>query len=126
MEWMVASLVLDEGDGGCSAVRTRRGAGDGRTASATRADYAAAAVAVLTGSGHQGKVHDLSGDVAWSFPELTAVTGREIMYKNVSSDEHLGTLLAAGVPPALAEVFVANYRAIAEGGLSATQATCTA
>jgi NAD(P)H dehydrogenase (quinone) len=65
-------------------------------------------------------VHDLSGDVAWSFPELTAVTGREIMYKNVSSDEHLGTLLAASVPPALAEVFVANYRAIAEGGFSAT------
>jgi NAD(P)H dehydrogenase (quinone) len=99
-------------------------AGDGRTASATHADYAAAAVAVLTGEGHQGKVYELSGDVAWSFPELaaelTAATGREITYKNVSSGEHLKTLLATGVPPALAEVFVANYRAIAEGGFSAT------
>ncbi len=37
-------------------------AGDGRIAAATRADYAAAAVAVLTGSGHENKVYELAGD----------------------------------------------------------------
>ncbi len=41
-------------------------AGEGRVASAARADYAAAAVAVLTGAGHEGKAYELSGDVAWS------------------------------------------------------------
>ncbi|NUW47096.1 KR domain-containing protein, partial [Nonomuraea rhodomycinica] len=42
-------------------------AGDGLVASAARADYAAAAVAVLTGEGHENKAFELSGDVAWSF-----------------------------------------------------------
>ncbi|CAM5618453.1 hypothetical protein SANTM175S_04664 [Streptomyces antimycoticus] len=41
-------------------------AGEGRVASASRADYAAAAVAVLTGEGHEGKAYELSGDTAWS------------------------------------------------------------
>ena len=48
-------------------------AGTGRVASATRADYAAAAVAVLTGHGHENKVYELGGDVAWSYAELAAV-----------------------------------------------------
>jgi NAD(P)H dehydrogenase (quinone) len=39
-------------------------AGQGRVASATRADLAAAAVAVLTGDGHENKVYELSGDLA--------------------------------------------------------------
>ena len=46
--------------------------GQGRVASATHADYAAAAVAVLTGDGHEGKVYELSGYEAWSMPELAA------------------------------------------------------
>src|SRR6185503_15447559 len=45
-------------------------AGDGRIASAARADFAAAAATVLTGEGHENRVYELSGDIAWSFPEL--------------------------------------------------------
>jgi NAD(P)H dehydrogenase (quinone) len=99
-------------------------AGEGRTASATHADYAAAAVAVLTGEGHEDKVYELTGDVAWSFPELdaelTSATGREIGYRNQSYEEHLDLVLATGVPRMLAEVYVANYRAIAEGRFAST------
>jgi NAD(P)H dehydrogenase (quinone) len=38
-------------------------AGDGKVASASRADYADAAVAALTGEGHEGKSYELAGDV---------------------------------------------------------------
>ncbi len=61
-------------------------AGEGRIASASRADYAAAAAAVLTGPAeeHLNKVYELSGDTAWSFAEyaaeVAARSGREVTY----------------------------------------------
>lgn len=66
-------------------------AGTGRVASATRADFAAGAAAVLLGEGHEGKVYELSGDSAWTFDELAAaaseVVGREVVYRSVEADE---------------------------------------
>ena len=98
--------------------------GDGRNASATRADLAAAAVAVLTGAGHENKVYELTGDTAWSFAELAAeiskASGRPVSYHNVSPEEQFDMVLAAGVPRRQAEVFIANYVAIAAGQLAAT------
>jgi NAD(P)H dehydrogenase (quinone) len=57
-----------------AATGTLIGTGEGRAASATHADLAAAAVAVLTGDGHEGKVYELGGDVSWSLPDLAGVT----------------------------------------------------
>ncbi len=37
-------------------------AGNGRIAGALHEDYAQAAVAVLTGTGHEGKIYELAGD----------------------------------------------------------------
>lgn len=48
----------------------------GRVASASRADYAAAAVAVLTGEGHENATYELSGDEAWGFAEYAAELSR--------------------------------------------------
>jgi NAD(P)H dehydrogenase (quinone) len=97
-------------------------AGQGRVASATRADLAAAAVAA--GDGHENKVYELSGDVAWSLPELVAelskAAGREISYENVTPERHHEMLIAAGLPPIAADVFVDTYRGIAEGQLAET------
>ena len=63
-------------------------AGEGRVASATRADYAEAAAAVLAGEGHEGKVYEFSGDNAWDYNELAAtiadVTGTPCSYKRWS------------------------------------------
>jgi NAD(P)H dehydrogenase (quinone) len=99
-------------------------AGHGRTATATHADLAAAAVAVLTGEGHENTVYELTGDTAWSSPELaTAIStasGRQISYREVSPEEHLELLLADGVPRMYADVFIATYAAIAAGDLAAT------
>jgi NAD(P)H dehydrogenase (quinone) len=99
-------------------------AGDGRVASATRADYAAAAVAVLTTGGHEGTVYELSGDTAWSYPELAAevsrISGREVSYRNLTADEHRAALIEAGLPEPAADVYVSFDRDIERGALADT------
>ena len=97
-------------------------AGTGRVASATRADYAAAAVAVLTGEGHENKTYELGGDVAWSYTELAELlskaTGQEIIYQAVSPAEHDELLVAAGIPRIAADLFADTYAGIADGQLA--------
>ncbi|MEV6161146.1 SDR family oxidoreductase [Streptomyces sp. NPDC052052] len=99
-------------------------AGDGRIASATRADFAAAAAAVLTGEGHLGKAYELSGDVAWSLAEYAAVvaeaTGKEIAYQNVPASAHQEILVGAGVPEGFAAILVDVDAAIERGLLAGT------
>ncbi|MER6138904.1 SDR family oxidoreductase [Streptomyces sparsogenes] len=99
-------------------------AGGGRVASAARADYAAAAVEVLTGEGHEGKVYELSGDTAWSFEEYAAEiarqTGKEIAYGPVPTETHKTILTGAGLPEPFAEILVDVDAAIARGRLAAT------
>ncbi|MFD5282058.1 SDR family oxidoreductase [Streptomyces rubrogriseus] len=96
-------------------------AGEGRISSASRADYAAAAVAVLTGEGHENTSYELGGDEAWSFAEYAAElsrrTGREIAYKPVSVEDYTAILTGAGVPGPLADVFAGVDAAIAKGEL---------
>ncbi|MFE3073163.1 NmrA family NAD(P)-binding protein [Streptomyces sp. NPDC059247] len=99
-------------------------AGEGRIASAARADYAAAAAAVLTGPAgeHLNRAYELSGDTAWSLAEyaaeIAARTGREIAYAAVSAEEHLAVLTGAGVPPSFAEILVDVDRAVERGALA--------
>ncbi|MBD0707136.1 MULTISPECIES: SDR family oxidoreductase [unclassified Streptomyces] len=99
-------------------------AGEGRIASATRADYAAAAAAVLTGPAeeHLNRAYELSGDTAWSFAEyaaeIAARSGREITYRNVPAQAHLEILTGAGLPAAFAEILVDVDRAVEHGALA--------
>ncbi|MFI6861874.1 SDR family oxidoreductase [Streptomyces sp. NPDC050421] len=99
-------------------------AGEGRVASATRADYAAAAAAVLTGEGHLGKAYELSGDVAWSLTEYAAevakASGKEIAYKNVPAAVHQEILVGAGVPEGFAAILVGVDEGIRRGLLAHT------
>ncbi|MGX1885485.1 SDR family oxidoreductase [Streptomyces sp. NPDC055287] len=99
-------------------------AGEGRVASASRADYAAAAVTVLTGEGHEGMAYELSGDTAWSFAdyaaELTRQSGRDIAYANVPAAQHLAILTGAGVPAPLAAILVDVNTAVERGMLART------
>ncbi|WP_407839450.1 SDR family oxidoreductase [Streptomyces sp. DSM 116496] len=99
-------------------------ANEGRVASAARADYAAAAAAVVTGEGHLGRAYELSGDVAWSFAEYAAAvaqaTGREIAYNAVTPEAHLSVLTGAGVPAPFAEILVDVDLAIERGRLAGT------
>ncbi len=99
-------------------------AGDGRVASAARADFAAAAVAVLTGDGHENAVHELTGDTAWSFPELaaeiSAVAGRPVTYRDLDQEAFQQHLTGLGTPAEVAGFVAALEQNIAAGTLAHT------
>lgn len=82
-------------------------AGEGQLSLATRADYAAAAVAVLTGEGHAGKTYELAGDVAITLADLAAElsrqTGKTLPYVNLPEAEFAAILKGAGLPDVFAE-----------------------
>jgi NAD(P)H dehydrogenase (quinone) len=75
--------------------------GDGLVSSASRKDYADAAAVVLTTHGHEGKIYELSGDVAWSQDELAAtlaeITGTKVTYAPVTTEQHADILRSAGL-----------------------------
>ena len=100
-------------------------AGEGRIASASRADYAAAAAVVLTTDGHDGRAYELSGDRAWTLAEyaaeLSRQSGREVAYHDVPAEVYQGILVGAGVPEPMAGILVdvdvsAIRRGLLEGG----------
>ncbi|MGW4319414.1 SDR family oxidoreductase [Streptomyces sp. BBFR109] len=96
-------------------------AGAGRLSSASRADYAAAAVAVLTGEGHENRTYELGGDVAWGFAEFAAElsrqTGKEIAYRQVSVEDFQGILVGAGLPEPVAAIIAGVDASIEKGEL---------
>lgn len=67
---------------------------------AARADYAAAAAAVLTGAGHENKTYELAGD-GFTMDELAAeiskVTGTTVVAKYVPVADLVAALEAAGL-----------------------------
>lgn len=83
-------------------------AGTGRIAAAARADYADAAVAVLTGTGHDGQTYELAGDTGFTLADLAAElsrqTGRDIPYRNLSAPDYAAALVGAGLPAPVAEM----------------------
>ncbi len=99
-------------------------AGDGRISAATRADYADAAAAVLLGAGQAGEVYELGGDEAFTFAELAAVvsdvTGREVRYADLPMADHIGALVAAGLPEEFAAALADYDRGAANGDLVVT------
>ncbi|WP_434594878.1 SDR family oxidoreductase [Streptomyces sp. A5-4] len=101
-------------------------AGEGRVASAGRADFAAAAAAVLAGDreAHVGRAYELSGDASWSFGEYAAevakASGKAVSYNAVPAAEHQRILVAAGLPEGFATLLVDVDKAIARGLLAGT------
>ena len=90
---------------------------DGRFASASRADYAAAAAAVLTQPVSRSKTYELAGDQSFSMTELASEVsrqiGREIPYRNLSGEEYAAVLLGLGLPQGVIDVIVdADAKAI--------------
>jgi NAD(P)H dehydrogenase (quinone) len=94
---------------------------DGRVSAATRADYAAAAAAVLAGGDHDGAVYELGGDHAFTLADFAAavarVSGREVVYRDLSVEDYTAALVAAGLPEGYAAVLADSDRGIAEGAL---------
>ena len=96
-------------------------AGDGRVSSAPRADYADAAVAVLTGEGHEGKTYELAGDTSYTLSdfaaEISRQSGKDIGYKNLQQEEYAAALASWGLPQAFADVLADSDAGAARGAL---------
>jgi NAD(P)H dehydrogenase (quinone) len=99
-------------------------AGRGRVASASRADYAAGAVAVLLGEGHNGKTYEFAGAYAWNFDELAeaigAVLGKQVTYKAVDAPTLAEMLKGNGVGEWLADFLAALDNDTAQNLLAQT------
>ena len=95
-------------------------AGKGRIAAAARADYAAAAVAVLTGAGHEGKTYELAGTpftMAELAAEVSKQAGKPLSYADLPPEAYRNILLGAGLPPPVADIYVDADVQAAKGGL---------
>lgn len=99
-------------------------AGDGRVASASRADFAAADATVLTEPGHEGKVYELGGDHAWDFNELadalSQIVGRPVTYRAVDPPTLSGILQGVGLDAGTAGFVAQLDDDIAHGALAET------
>lgn len=98
-------------------------AGDGRFASASRADYAAAAVKVLTSATqeHANKIYELAGDQAFTLTELASEvseqSGKPVKYQNMPEAEYEKALLGFGLPAPLAHLLADSDTAASNGAL---------
>jgi NAD(P)H dehydrogenase (quinone) len=96
-------------------------AGDGKISSATRSDFADAAVAVLTGEGHEGKTYELAGDESYTLSDLAAEVSRqsekEIPYKDLPEAEYAAALTGLGLPQGMAQMIAGLDTDASQNGL---------
>ena len=96
-------------------------AGEGKIASATRTDYAAAAARVIAEEGHAGKVYELAGDHGWTLGELAAElakqSGKKVVYQNLSQADFAAALKSVGLPAGLADMLADSDVGASKGGL---------
>ena len=96
-------------------------AGNGRIASATRADYAAAAAAVLVMEGQAGKVYELAGDDAFTLTEYAAEvsrqSGKPVIYKDMPEAAYKDALVGVGLPGPFAALLAQCSACSADGDL---------
>lgn len=97
-------------------------AGDGRIASATRADFAAAAASAITADLQPGnRVYELAGDTAYTLTDLAAEvsrqTGQTINYQNLSEADYCDALVQVGLPQPFAALLADSDTGASKGGL---------
>ena len=96
-------------------------AGEGKIASATRADYAAAAARVISEDGHAGKTYELAGDAGWTLSqlagELAKQSGKKVVYQNLSEADFAAALKGVGLPAGLADMLADSDTGASKGGL---------
>jgi len=98
-------------------------AGDGRISSAARADYAAAAAAVLASDAKSqaGKVYELAGDTAYTLSEFAAEiarqSGKPVLYTNLSAEAYRAALVSVGLPESFARIYADSEATVGSGTL---------
>lgn len=96
-------------------------AGEGKISSAARADFADAAVAVVTSAGHENKVYELAGDESYTLAELAAEiskqTEKAIPYNNLPETEYAKILKSFGLPEMFADAIASWDTGASKGDL---------
>ena len=97
-------------------------AGQGRISAASRADYADAAVAVLTAKDDRsGRIYELAGDEAFTLADFAAEVGRQsgkpVRYQNLPEAEYRAVLVKAGLPEPLAAMLANGEVGISKDAL---------
>jgi NAD(P)H dehydrogenase (quinone) len=94
---------------------------NGRISAASRADYAAAAAAVLTREGQAGKVYELAGDTAFTLAEFAASiaqhSGKPVAYVDMSQADYAAALVKVGLPEGFSALLADSDAGAALGGL---------
>ena len=94
-------------------------AGDGRHADVDIKDIAAVAARCLTEPDHHARIYELTGPEAQSLAEgarrISKITGREVQFVDVSPEDGLDAMMAAGMPEWFAEAMVEQYGYFLEG-----------
>ncbi|MCX7294520.1 NmrA family NAD(P)-binding protein [Janthinobacterium sp.] len=93
---------------------------NGRFSSAARADYAAAAAAVLTAAAPQA-IYELAGDHGFTLAgyaaEVARQSGKAIVYKDLPQADFKAALIGVGVPEGFADLLADSDAGAAKGGL---------
>jgi NAD(P)H dehydrogenase (quinone) len=94
---------------------------DGRIASAARADYAAAAAAVLVRDDQAGLIHELAGDEAFTMQDLAAEiarqSGKPVVYQDMPQAAYAAALESVGLPSGFAQLLADSSAGSAQGAL---------
>ncbi|RFU65238.1 SDR family oxidoreductase [Peribacillus glennii] len=96
-------------------------AGNGKVGWALQQDYAEAAAAVLTGSGHENTIYELSGPLLTQDELATAlgtVLGKEVTVQQVDDAAYAEIMKSVGVPEFLIPMLVDIQKGIREGELA--------
>ncbi len=84
-------------------------AGDGKLGLVDVRDIAAVAATVLTGTGYEGQVYELTGPEALSFSEaatkLSSLLGKTVTYRDLSTADALLGMRRMGMPGWMADAF---------------------
>ena len=86
---------------------------------ASRADMARAAAAVLASDGHENRIYEIAAPKLWTMKELARIlsdiSGRTVELKPVTTAEYERMLAGAGMPGPVAAMFAALYGQLEEG-----------
>lgn len=119
---LYAHLQLPALEQAAASGRWVTNAGEGATAYVTREDCAAAAAAVLTSEGHEGRAYDITGPDALTAADLAALAGRiggrRVELVSLGDDEFAAGLRAVGLPGPVVELMT-SFGASVRGGFLA-------
>jgi (4-alkanoyl-5-oxo-2,5-dihydrofuran-3-yl)methyl phosphate reductase len=93
--------------------------GEGKDSFIDPRDIAACAAKLLTTSGHDGRIYEITGSEHLSFAQLaekiSAAIGKKVSYQSIPEEALRQGLLSMGIPAPTAESFITFFAAVRNG-----------